>query len=74
MKRKTCLIADLSDPKYNLITDSQDVQRVLESIGKRRQLKHFDGLFVEVLDGDYGEVWGFSGIVPLLGKIATLLN
>jgi len=70
---KTKLISELQDSKYNLVTDSQEVKTVLESIGFN-QADDIDGLLAEVLDGYYGEVWGFSGTVPYLYKTALLLN
>jgi hypothetical protein len=66
------LISELQDSKYHLVTDSQDVEGVLESIGQEGF--DGDGLLVEVLDGEYGEVWGFHGCVPRLNKTAVLLS
>lgn len=55
---------------FQLITDSQDVQPVLEYIGKTRTAKKHDieGLFVKQKDGDYVAVYGFKGTVPYLYK------
>jgi hypothetical protein len=69
----TKLISELQHEKYQLMTDSQHVIAVLESIGEPNG-DDFEGLLVELLnDGDYGEVWGFSG-VPYLHKSAIRLQ
>jgi hypothetical protein len=54
------------DPDLTLIVDSQDIQAVAESIGK--DLSDFGCLFVEILDGDYGSIFGCAGCVPYLYK------
>lgn len=51
-----------------LITDSQDVQAVKENIGMAAALEEFDGLFVNVSEGEYKEIYGFHGTVPTLEK------
>jgi len=71
---KTKLISELQDEKYQLVTDSREVEAILESIGQTGHNDDTHGLLVEVLDGQYGEVWGFFGIVPLLHKHAYQLQ
>lgn len=49
-----------------LITDSQDVNEIFKHLGKTRtQNKHnLGGVFAEILDGEYGRVYAFTGSVP----------
>jgi hypothetical protein len=66
-------IKDLQDPKYILVQDSQDVQAILNSIG----LSWHDAtgcLLVEVLDGEYGEVWAIDSFTPYLTETAYQIN
>lgn len=56
---------------FVLVTDSQDVEGVLSSIGKR--LRNGNSLFVEIEDGEYKTVYAFAGIVPILDKQVSLL-
>ena len=51
-----------------LVTDSQDVEAIKQHIGDFPDLEDFDGFFVTVEDGEYGEVYGFSGSVAYLYK------
>jgi len=53
-----------SRPELMLITDSQDVQAIKEYLGSGEWLDDYDSFMVEVLDGDYGDIFGFSGIIP----------
>lgn len=58
-------VSDIPE-SYTLIQDSQDITATLESIG-RLDLVHEAGcLFVEVLDGDYGQVFYANGTSPFL--------
>lgn len=52
---------------FKLVQDSQDISATLESIGAPND-GEFGCLFVEVLDGDYGQVWGQSTFVPYLNN------
>jgi hypothetical protein len=56
---------------YQLVTDSQDVKAVLESMGQPDLYEDYQGLFVKVGDGEYESVYAFCGIVPYLSKLAT---
>lgn len=47
-----------------LITDSQEVKAVFESIGQPDLYEYFQGLFVTQSDGEYTSIYGFVGIVP----------
>lgn len=64
-------IADI-DPALILVTDSQDVEAVREYLPCGKTDDH-DSYFVRVGDGEYTEIWGFYGIVPILTKIAYRL-
>ena len=63
------LIADITeDEKLQLITDSQDVKFILDQIGKPEAYADYQGLYVEVGEGEYLRVYGFEGTVPYLRK------
>lgn len=67
-------IADINEkPEYLLITDSQDVKAVFDHIGDTNLYEEYQGLFVKLGDGEYLEIWGFSGQVPLLHKLIERL-
>jgi hypothetical protein len=51
-----------------LITDSQDVKAVFEYIGRPKLYDKYQGLFVEIKDGNYVSIYGFAGTVPYLHK------
>lgn len=61
----TKLAQELDEP-YILITNSQDVEAVLESIGRQDLREEYPALFVLVGEGEYLEVWGSPRLVPLL--------
>jgi hypothetical protein len=73
---KTKQVRDLQDEKYTLVQDSQEIKAVMESIGYKYPL--FGGLpsclLVEVLDGEYGEVWEIDGFTPFLTETAYQIN
>jgi hypothetical protein len=50
-----------------LITDSQDSERVKQSIGGNK-VREFDSFFVWVEFGEYLVVWGFAGKIPANDK------
>ena len=60
-------VEDMTDPNLALVTDSQDTQAIKRHIGE--EAEDFGGFFVEVVDGDYRQVWGFEGTVPLKKKL-----
>ena len=66
-------IADLNKPELDhltLVTDSQDTKPIQERFNT-----DLDGFFVAIENGDYIEVYGFYGIVPVLSKrVYTLLE
>lgn len=48
----------LDNIAYTLLTDSQDVQAVLESCGVPKEFRaNITGAYVKVGDGDYDDVW-----------------
>lgn len=69
----TKLVSELQDSKYNLVQDSQEVDAVLDSIGYHGG-NSIGCLLVEVLDGEYGEVWAIDRYIPHLNETAYLLN
>lgn len=66
---KICgIIADLQDRNdLVLITDSQNVADILESIGEFNCMNDGVGLLVKAEDGEYTEIYQFVG-VPYLYK------
>ncbi len=70
------LVRDLQDDKYTLVQDSYEVDQVIESLGLHTTLSdHRVGcLLVEVLDGEYGEVWAIDSFIPRLNETAYLIN
>lgn len=59
-----------------LITDSQEVEAVFESIGKLKTMNRnaFGGLFVEIKDGEYGRIYAFRGCIPAALKALTKVH
>ena len=51
-----------------LLTDSQDVAEIKNYFGNKPAVQEFDGFFVKVEEGDFAEVYGFHGIIPVLEK------
>lgn len=66
-------VADLQCPRFTLVQDSQDIVAVLESIGYAGE-ESIGCLFVEVLDGDYGQVYAVESFIPRLHAIATRIR
>ena len=63
--KKTGTIFNLeSRPGLTLVQDNQDVDAIQDYFGHDPAVDEFDGFFVSVRDGDYGEVYGFYGGVP----------
>ena len=71
--RNTKTVADLSDPKFTLVTDPFEIDHVLENIGSNRDYC-IGCMFVEVIDGDYGEIWACERTVPYLSETVYQLN
>jgi hypothetical protein len=68
-------VRDLQDPKYILVQDELEKQAVLESINIPTGYRNDYGcLLVEVLDGEYGEVWAIESFVPRLTETAYQIN
>lgn len=63
-------IAELQDPCYTLISDSQERRAVLEHIGQPDEYQH---LLIWAENGAYRQVWGIESTPPLLVDSATLL-
>jgi hypothetical protein len=65
------LIKDI--PKhFELVTDSQDIDAIADNLGV--DLDDYGCLFVEILEGEYGQVYGCSGIIPYLTDTAYLIK
>ena len=77
MKSITC-VADLDgDDRFMLVSNSQDIIPVLEYIGCCQGVIDsypYGCLFVEVLGGEYGKVYGCESIVPCLDSPLDCLN
>lgn len=67
-------VADLQDDRYMLLSDLQDRQPVLESLGLEDELLEWPHLLVWVEDGEYREVWGCRFTPPLLADPAVRLH
>lgn len=52
------------------ISNSQDVQAVFEYLGRPSLFETYPALFVEVVNGDYIQIWGIMGIIPWLDRTA----
>ena len=71
----TKLVRDLQDPKYTLVQDELGIQAVLESINIPTGYRNdYSALLVEVLDGEYGEVWAIKRLMPFLNETAYQIN
>ena len=68
-ERKVKIVAQLG-PEYTFVSDSQDTAPIKDSIAGA---KDYDSFFVLAADGDYQEVWGMAGIVPLKSKLVLQL-
>ena len=55
------LVIDM-DESFTLIHDTQEIKAVGDSIGQ--DLNEYGCLFVEILDGDYGKIYGHIGFIP----------
>lgn len=58
--------SELDGPDYYLITNSQDIDAIIELIGKVGYKAYNSGLIVKVSDGDYEEVWSTDSSAPFL--------
>jgi hypothetical protein len=71
-------IEELPDKDYILCCDSQDTKPIKENIpffvcdGDKIE-NDFDSFFVLIGDGDYLEVWGYYGYIPVIIKETTLI-
>lgn len=68
MLNNSAYLSDLSDSKYQLLLDSQDVAAVLESIAVPEDfdliVEELTGLVVFAADGEYKEVWATDSSKP----------
>lgn len=73
MEESTKKIADLQGPKYRMFTDPKEIDWVKEFIGAKPELS-IGCMFVEILDGDYGEIWAIETSSPSLQATAYQLK
>lgn len=66
--RKLRMVRNLG-AHLQFVSDSQDVQAIKEHLGP--DADGYNSFFVEVVDGDYKEVWGMVGITPYLSKLVS---
>jgi len=61
-----------------LVTDPLEVRWILDYLGYKTAYDNdpfqFSGLFVNINDGDYEEVFAFEGFVPYLNKNLWVIN
>ena len=50
--------------EFTLVQDSQEIAAVLEHLGVEDD-DEFSSLFVEVIDGDYGRIYGAARIIVM---------
>ena len=68
------LVRDLEhDDALTLVTDESEVQHVLDSVAYGGP-RDYGSLLVEVIDGDYGRVYGLLRLVPRLDDDAYRLH
>jgi hypothetical protein len=65
------LVKDIPE-RFELVTDSQDIDAIAENEGI--DLDDYGCLFVEILEGEYGQVYGCSGSIPYLTDTAYLIK
>ena len=66
-------VADVPE-SFVLVSNSQDIQATLEHIGQSNRTADAGCLFVEVLDGEYGEVYLCERSIPYLGATIEKLQ
>ena len=63
---------------FILVTDPIEVKWILDYLGYPASgvddAFEFSGLFVTIMDGDYGEVFAFEGFVPYLFKDLWIID
>jgi hypothetical protein len=73
MEDSTKKIVDLQGSKYRMFTDPKEIAWVKEFIGANPELG-VGCMFVEILDGDYGEIWATETSSPSLQATAYKLK
>jgi hypothetical protein len=62
-------IEDLNTREDLILSQSEeDTQFIKEYLGNSKDLNDFDGFLVKELNGEYTEIYGFSGTIPYLYK------
>ena len=64
-----CTMRDLQARNdLQLVDLSQDVNAIKKYFGNNKALDNFGGFMVKIENGDYAEVYGFTGNIPYLIK------
>ena len=63
-----------NDGRFMLVTDSQDLISILDYVGKPEMIEKIGCMFVEILEGDYGEIYYSKYCVPYLVDKVKKLN
>jgi hypothetical protein len=67
VKHRFCRVADLDKrDDLMLITNSQDINAVKEHFGNPKGWSDYGCLFVEIVDGDYGDIFGCESDIPYM--------
>jgi hypothetical protein len=70
-EKRPMLVKDIPE-NFELVTESQEIGSIADNLGI--DLDDYGCLFVEVLEGEYGQVYGCSGSVPYLMDTAYLIK
>ena len=67
-------VRDLNTDEYEFISNSQDVESIIDSFGDDEMKGIYDSVFVKFTpDGDVVEIWGLTDVVPYLNKSVDLI-
>jgi hypothetical protein len=66
-------VSDIPE-NFALLSDSQDIQACLDHIGASNRAHEFGCLFAEILEADYGRVYGCETAVPRLGAMVEQIH
>lgn len=59
------------NPSLEFVSDSQDTCEIRFDFGPEWDGFEYDSYFVHAEDGEYKEIWGMCGIIPLRSKLVT---
>jgi hypothetical protein len=72
VEAKLSVVANLP-ADLQFISDSQDTAAIRFDFGPDWNGFEYDSYFVRIADGEYQEIWGMCGIVPLNSKLVRRL-